>query len=188
MNVSGSQLRDEAFAGRVLDAVTASGLDAARVRLDIPESELARNGEATCQQLERICRAGIRIALDDFGSGRSSLTHLHRFPVHALKIDRRLVSGGEGPSHGWDVARTVVELGRVLGMEVIAEGVETRDQFLELRRLGCARAQGFFFAAPLPAAKVPRLLREGYPMEADTSRGHGTTDGRTRARGRRVRG
>ena len=85
--------------------------------------------------------------------------------MHALKIDRGLVSGGEGRPHGWDMARTVVELGRVLGLEVIAEGVETREQFLELRRLGCALAQGFFFAAPLPAADVPELLRDGYPLK-----------------------
>ena len=107
----------------------------------------------------------IKVAIDDFGAGFSSLAFLHRFPVDALKIDRSFVSGGQGKSEQWEIARTIVELGRMLSIDVIAEGIETKEQFSRLRSLGCKEAQGFVFSGPVSPDEAARLIYDGYPLD-----------------------
>jgi len=167
LNVTASQLFHERTAARVRDALARYGLPGERFRFDIPESELMRDPSRAADGLARIRALGCRIAIDDFGTGFSSLRHLHALPIDAVKIDRAFVSGGEGRGN-LAVARTIVELARFLGAEVIAEGVETRDQFRILRSMGCRQAQGYLFSPPIGASKVVSLLREGYPLAAGT--------------------
>lgn len=165
INVTASQLFHERTAPRIRDMLGRYGLPGEQLRFDIPESELMRDPARAAEGLARIRALGCRIAVDDFGTGFSSLRHLHALPIDAVKIDRAFVSGGEGREN-LAVARTIVELARFLGAEVIAEGVETRDQFRVLRSMGCRQAQGFLFSPPIGAAKVIPILREGYPLAA----------------------
>ncbi len=124
-----------------------------------------KDGPAAGRILKALTKRGIRVAVDDFGTGYSSLSYLHRYPIGALKIDRVFVSGAAGAGHEWDVARTVIELAKILELEVIAEGIETREQFLHLRSLGCQQAQGYYFSGPVSATKAGKLIREGYPLD-----------------------
>jgi len=164
LNVTARQLLHERTAGRVKDIVGRHGLRCEQFRFDIPESELMENPDAASAALETIRALGFGVAIDDFGTGFSSLRQLHRMPIDAIKIDRAFVSGGKGDDH-LAVARTIVQLGRSLEADVIAEGVETRDQFRFLKSVGCGSAQGYLFSAPVNPKRIVELIREGYPLE-----------------------
>jgi EAL domain-containing protein (putative c-di-GMP-specific phosphodiesterase class I) len=167
VNVTHGQLFDEDFVGRTIAAVEASGLDPKLVRLDVSEGTFMKDGPAAGQVLRTLTQHGLRVAIDDFGTGYSSLSYLHRYPIGALKIDRAFVSGTAGASHDWDVASTVIELAKILELEVIAEGIETREQFNQLRSMGCQQAQGFFFSGPVSAVKAGKLIQDGYPLDLE---------------------
>lgn len=164
LNVTARQLFHERTAGRVKDIVARHGLRCEQFRFDIPESELMQNPVAATTALDAIRKLGFRVAIDDFGTGFSSLRLLHGMPIDAIKIDRSFVSGGKG-SDPLAVARTIVQLARSLEAEVIAEGVETRDQFRFLRSIGCGKAQGYLFSAPVKPNRIVDMIREGYPLE-----------------------
>jgi EAL domain-containing protein (putative c-di-GMP-specific phosphodiesterase class I)/GGDEF domain-containing protein len=164
LNVTARQLFHERTAGRVKDIVARHGLRCEQFRFDIPESELMQNPAAAAAALEAIRGLGFRVAIDDFGTGFSSLRLLHGMPIDAIKIDRAFVSGGKGTDN-LAVARTIVQLARSLEAEVIAEGVETRDQFRFLKSIGCGKAQGYLFSAPVKPSRIVELIREGYPLE-----------------------
>jgi diguanylate cyclase (GGDEF)-like protein len=171
LNVTARQILHERTAGRIRDIVARYGLRCEQFRLDISESDLMANPSASARALEEIRKLGCRIAIDDFGTGFSSLRLLHAMPIDAVKIDRSFVSGGK--TSGTDqlaVARTIVQLARTLDAEVIAEGVETHDQFRFLRSIGCGSAQGYLFSAPLPGPKVVEMIRDGYPLETPIRR------------------
>ena len=104
-------------------------------------------------------RLGVSLLMDDFGTGYSSLNHLHSFPFDVLKIDRSFVARMTEGDQPLQIVRTIIELARVLGMDVVAEGIETREQYELLRQLGCRYGQGYLFAKPMPAEEVTRLLR-----------------------------
>jgi EAL domain-containing protein (putative c-di-GMP-specific phosphodiesterase class I) len=148
----------------VKDIVARHGLRCEQFRFDIPESELMQNPVAASASLEAIRKLGCGIAIDDFGTGFSSLRLLHSMPIDAIKIDRAFVSGSKDSDH-LAVARTIVQLARSLEAEVIAEGVETRDQFRFLRSIGCGSAQGYLFSAPVNPSRIVELIRDGYPLE-----------------------
>ncbi len=164
LNVTARQLFHERTAGRVRDIVARHGLRCEQFRFDIPESELMQNPVAASTALEAIQKLGCRVAIDDFGTGFSSLRLLHSMPIDAIKIDREFVSSGKGDEH-LAVARTIVQLARSLEADVIAEGVETRDQFRFLKSIGCGSAQGYLFSAPVNPARIVELIQEGYPLE-----------------------
>jgi Amt family ammonium transporter len=164
LNVTARQLFHERTAGRVRDIVARHGLRCEQFRFDIPESELMQNPAAASTALEEIRKLGCRVAIDDFGTGFSSLRLLHSMPIDAIKIDRSFVSSGKGDDH-LAVARTIVQLARSLEADVIAEGVETRDQFRFLKSVGCGSAQGYLFSAPVNPARIVELIQEGYPLE-----------------------
>ena len=103
----------------------------------------------------------VRLHVDDFGTGYSSLSYLHNFPVHTLKVDKSFVSRMEGAPNQAEIVRAIVSLAQNLGMEVTAEGVETRAQADALQDLHCNSAQGFLFSRPVPAAEAERLIAEG---------------------------
>jgi EAL domain-containing protein (putative c-di-GMP-specific phosphodiesterase class I)/GGDEF domain-containing protein len=164
LNVTARQLFHERTAGRVKQIVARHGLRCEQFRFDIPESELMQNPAAASAALEAIRSLGFKVAIDDFGTGFSSLRLLHGMPIDAIKIDRAFVSGGKGTDH-LAVARTIVQLARSLEADVIAEGVETRDQFRFLRSIGCGNAQGYLFSAPVKPGRIVEMIREGYPLE-----------------------
>jgi len=165
INVSSRQLYHPDFQRTVREALTAADLDGSRVRLDVQERTLTAEPELAETLLFNLRESGVRAVIDDFGTGFSSLGLLHRYPIDALKIDRSFVSGGQGKHQGWAVAGTIVKLARGLQMNVIVEGIETREQLARFRRLGCQEGQGYLFSGPVSAAAAERLIREGYPFD-----------------------
>ncbi len=158
VNVSPAQFRDPAFVDMARRCILGYGIDPRRIELEVTESMALTEAETAVETLNRMKRFGVSIAVDDFGSGFSSLGHLQRLPLDRLKIDRCFVSGLSAGSSGSTIAETIVKLGRMLGLAVIAEGVETREQLDALRVMGCQEMQGFLFSPPVPAAEFPALL------------------------------
>ncbi|MFV1988221.1 MAG: putative bifunctional diguanylate cyclase/phosphodiesterase, partial [Gemmatimonadota bacterium] len=169
INVDESQLFAPDFVPRTIQVIESTQLDFKLVRFDVSESTFMKDGPGAGRILRSLTQRGLRVAVDDFGTGYSSLSYLHRYPIGALKIDRSFVSGPAGQSNEWDVARTIIELSRILELEVIAEGIETREQFQHLRKLGCQQAQGYFFSGPVPASKAGALIQEGYPLDLESA-------------------
>ena len=151
-------------------ALAASGLDPSALVLEITESVLMQTGAATVARLTELRRLGIRLALDDFGTGYSSLSYLEQFPVDILKIDRSFVARMGEKGFRPVIARAVVQLGKGLGLDVVAEGIERPDQAVVLRRLGCSRwARATLYAEPLAADDVERLLHRGHVDDPRTT-------------------
>ena len=158
VNVSTQQLARPDFLQVVQGALAAATLDPADLRLEITETVLMDDPARAEVVLRELRRLGVKIYLDDFGTGFSSLSYLHRFPVDTLKIDRSFVASLKEGSERPAIIESIVTLARTLGTHVIAEGVETERQVHELTRLGCTEAQGYFFAQPLPASTAESLL------------------------------
>lgn len=161
VNLSTMQFRRGDIAERVAAALDASGLEAARLELEITESAVMHDADAAVGMLRRLKGLGVQLAIDDFGTGYSSLSYLKRFPVRRLKIDQGFVRGLPADSDDAAIVEAVISLGRSLGLEVIAEGVENRAQLEFLTRCGCDQIQGYLFSPPLPAADFARLLASG---------------------------
>jgi EAL domain-containing protein (putative c-di-GMP-specific phosphodiesterase class I) len=148
----------------VAAAVEENGVDADQVALEFTESALIAANPVTEMVLGELTAIGVRIGLDDFGTGFSSLAYLKRFPIDFLKIDRSFVSGLDGPEVGDDVGDDTaivtgtVALAHSLGLRVVAEGVETESQLQRLQRLQCDMAQGFYFSEPVTDAEFDRFL------------------------------
>lgn len=123
------------------------------------ESSLIFDMHTTLEVLGGLRRLGVSLLVDDFGTGYSSLNQLHSFPFDILKIDRSFVGRITEGDQPMQIVRTIIELARVMGMDVVAEGIETREQYALLRKLGCRYGQGFLFSPPEPADKVGQLLR-----------------------------
>ena len=160
-NVSPVLLRDETFALRVLGILGRTGFAPCRLELEITESALVRDLEATQAALTGLRKAGVRIALDDFGTGYSSLYHLRNFKVDRLKIDRSFIESMASDRDSAAIVRALVGLGEGLGLEVTAEGVETVEQQRMLIEQGCGQAQGFLYSQALPADEVMSLIAPG---------------------------
>jgi EAL domain-containing protein (putative c-di-GMP-specific phosphodiesterase class I) len=156
VNVSQVQFRHPHFLDVLRDALAATGAPPDRVELEITESMAMEEPELLIERLGEIKRTGVSIAIDDFGTGFSSLSYLQRLQVDRLKIDRAFVSEITGAARGSSIAEMVVELGRNLGLDIIAEGVEDERQAQILQSIGCPLAQGFLFSRPL----APDALRE----------------------------
>ena len=154
INVSPRHFQDEGFEARLLQLASDSGLAPAQLRIEITEGTLLGDPDAVAGALHRLREAGIESALDDFGTGYSSLGNVHRFPLTMLKIDRSFVAplGSEQASRSAAVIGAVLALGRVLGLDVVAEGIETPAQRDALLALGCVYGQGYLFGHPQPAA------------------------------------
>lgn len=162
-NISARDLHTEGFATAVATLLDNAGVDPAGFELEITESMVMQDFERSTRQLRDLKERapGLRIAVDDFGSGYSSLNYLRHLPIDTLKIDRSFVDDLTDPVAGATaraIARTIIDLGRNLELTVIAEGVETRAQADELRRMGCLEAQGYLFAEPMPDREFARLL------------------------------
>jgi diguanylate cyclase (GGDEF)-like protein len=158
VNVSARQLERDKIVDEVHGALLVSGLDPSMLILELTETTLMKDVEATLTRLESLKVLGVRLAVDDFGTGYSSLAYLRQFPVDVLKIDRSFVSGIANTQEATALVHALVQLGKVLGLETIAEGVETHDQQMWLKAEAVDGGQGFLFAEPLDVAAVGRLL------------------------------
>jgi diguanylate cyclase (GGDEF)-like protein/PAS domain S-box-containing protein len=160
VNLSPVQFKDPNLVAHVMNALAQSGLPARRLELEITESVLLQNSEATLATLHALRRNGVRISLDDFGTGYSSLSYLRSFPFDKIKIDRSFVEDVTSRDDSLAIVRAVTGLGRSLGIVTTAEGVETTAQLELLRREGCTQAQGYLFSKPCPAAEVRKLFAQ----------------------------
>jgi EAL domain-containing protein (putative c-di-GMP-specific phosphodiesterase class I) len=158
VNLSPSQLRSDALMRSLTSALSRSRLDPQRLEVEITESVLMQDNEATLETLHAIEQLGVRIALDDFGTGYSSLSYLLRFPFDKIKIDRTFVKDVGARAEADAIIRAVVSLARSLNVDTTAEGVETEMQLEWLRAEGCHQAQGFLFSAARPARELAALL------------------------------
>jgi diguanylate cyclase (GGDEF)-like protein/PAS domain S-box-containing protein len=147
VNISGRHLQQGNLVADVRNALEISGLDPANLVIELTESTIMQNTEANLERFRELKVLGVRLAIDDFGIGYSSLSYLHRFPIDILKIDRAFVSRLNERDGGPELARAVVMLGTTLGLETIAEGIENEDQAATLLDLGCVAGQGFLFAS-----------------------------------------
>ena len=166
VNVSAHQLGGGALPTLVEETIAASGLDPSRLLLELTESTLASAGAGAETELERVQRMGVRIALDDFGSGYSSLEYLGRLPIDILKIDRSLVERVDVEPQRQEVLRAIDHIATKLGLETIVEGIEREEQRTALLDLGFCRAQGYLFARPLPLSEALDPSRSLIPADA----------------------
>ncbi|MBC8338444.1 MAG: EAL domain-containing protein [Alphaproteobacteria bacterium] len=161
VNVSGLQLSSldeiDLLAGLIKD----SGLDPATVKLEITESLMMEDPEHAAKALKKLKALGILLAIDDFGTGYSSLSYLHQFPLDTLKIDRSFVINMDKSESSNRIVRSIAQLALALEMDIIAEGIEEKNQMDDLRELGCQYGQGFHMAKPLPAGNVVELIESG---------------------------
>ena len=158
VNVSVRQLESSSLVGHVSEALAEAGLPPDRLTLEVTESSLMRDAEATVTRLRRLKDLGVRIAVDDFGTGYSSLTYLRQFPVDVLKIDGSFVAGMDGSPDTVALVHTLVELGRILGLVTLAEGIENEVQLQGLRAELCDQGQGFHLSPPVTGAALTTLL------------------------------
>jgi EAL domain-containing protein (putative c-di-GMP-specific phosphodiesterase class I) len=160
VNLSPVQMRASAIVDLVRTTLHETGVSPSRLVLEITEGVLIDKPDDMLRRIEELHALGVRIALDDFGSGYSNLGYLQRFPLDKLKIDRSFVSGLSRGSSGGVIIQAIIALGRALGVGVLAEGVETEEQRVLLRLAGCDEMQGYLFAKPGPAFAIDRLLTQ----------------------------
>jgi EAL domain-containing protein (putative c-di-GMP-specific phosphodiesterase class I) len=159
VNLSARQFSREGLADHVEALLRQSGVSSRQLGLEMTESSLIPDMRTALEVLGSLRRLGVSLLMDDFGTGYSSLSYLHSFPIDVLKIDRSFVGRMTEGEQPLQIVRTIIELARVLGMDVVAEGIETCEQYQLLRELGCRFGQGFLFARPMSAEDVTRLLR-----------------------------
>jgi len=155
INISPQQLVDANFVGDILAVLRSAQLPPHLLHLEITETTMIRNLEATLQVAEELQQLGVALNIDDFGTGYSSLSRLHQLPIHALKIDRSFVQSLEESRAAQEIIGAVIALGKSLRLDVVAEGVETAVQAAQLMDLGCLYGQGYFFYPPLPIDRLP---------------------------------
>lgn len=158
VNVAGKQIKEPSFINQIERILTETGLDGNCLKLEITESMLMEDIQETINTLLQIKALNIQLSIDDFGTGYSSFSYLHRFPINTLKIDRSFVSQMNFDKEKFEIVRTITSLAHTLGMDVIAEGVETAEQFAQLQALGCEFGQGYFFSKPLNCELTEAML------------------------------
>jgi predicted signal transduction protein with EAL and GGDEF domain len=158
VNVSPVQFRGSTLVSAVVSALATSGLRSDQLEIEITETVLMHNNEATMAALHQLHGLGVRISMDDFGTGYSSLSYLRSFPFDKIKIDQSFVRDLIERPDSIAIIRAVAALGSSFGMTTLAEGVETKEQLDKMRAEGCTEVQGYFFSRPVPASEVARLL------------------------------
>jgi diguanylate cyclase (GGDEF)-like protein len=158
VNLSGVELQEPGLARNVEAALRASQLDASGLVLEMTETVLMDDTEASVRRLESLKDLGVRVVMDDFGTGYSSLRYLNRFPLDGLKIERSFTTQVGGPAEESELVRAIADLGRIFGLSVVAEGVERPDQPARLLELGCDFGQGHHFSRPLPPEEADTML------------------------------
>src|SRR2546423_2206596 len=159
VNLSARQVAQPDLLERIKEALESSKLNPHCLKLEITESVVMENAEAAALMFKQLRSLGVQLSIDDFGTGYSSLSYLHRFPLNYLKIDRSFVARLTTDNDN-AIVRTILTLARNLGMEVIAEGIETEEQYQQLKMLGCEYGQGYLFSRPVDSNNVPHLLTQ----------------------------
>jgi diguanylate cyclase (GGDEF)-like protein/PAS domain S-box-containing protein len=159
VNLSCKQFMQPTIVEQVLETLQETGLEASSLKLEITESVMMEKGDYAMSVLEQLSQAGIELSLDDFGTGYSSLSYIHRFPVTALKIDQSFIKRIGGEQNG-EIVRAVVALARNLGLEVVAEGIETVLQLDQLKALGCEQGQGYYFSEAVSKESATELIEQ----------------------------
>ncbi len=160
VNVAGVHLRQGAYVETLLGALAEHGVATGDLEIEVTETSLLDTSATVRENLVRLRRAGIRLALDDFGVGFSSLAHLRDLPIHRLKIDRSFTVECMRDARTLTIVKAVIEMARALGIKVTAEGVETQAQQNWMRQLGCDSAQGYLFSRPQTAEEFTQFLLE----------------------------
>jgi diguanylate cyclase (GGDEF)-like protein/PAS domain S-box-containing protein len=160
VNLSIRQFNEPRLIEQVEEILAGTGLDPRSLKLEITESAVMDNIDAATAMLEQLRALGVQLSIDDFGTGYSSLSYLHRFPINTLKVDRSFVMRMADNNENSEIVRTILMLAQNLGMDVVAEGVETREQLAILRKLGCEYGQGFLFSKPVDADGAERIIAE----------------------------
>jgi len=168
VNLSGRQMVSNAVIGTIQEALAETGLDPSTLVLEMTESVMISSNAETVGLLGELKALGIRLAIDDFGTGYSSLSYLSRFPVDLLKIDRSFVEKLASDPQSAELVQTIVQLGRTLDLQTVAEGIETVEQLDALRRIGCEFGQGYLFSSPVPAREITTRLRTGSTVFGET--------------------
>ena len=169
VNVSMRQLESDRFVADVERALTANQLDPQSLVVEVTETSLMKDAESTVSRLLQLKELGVKIAIDDFGTGYSSLAYLRQFPVDVLKIDRSFIAGMDGSEGSLTLIRTMVDLGRALGLVTLAEGIEDEGQLACLRDNNCQSGQGFMFSKPVEAGMIEALMRQSSGLGSPTS-------------------
>jgi EAL domain-containing protein (putative c-di-GMP-specific phosphodiesterase class I) len=171
VNLSNKQFFQADLFEQVRQALAESGLDPSCLGLEITEGVIIQHAESANTRFSRLKSLGVQLSMDDFGKGYSSLNYLHRFPMDILKIDRSFVSRIEEGSGNLAILEAIVTLAHQLGMEVVAEGIQTAAQVKKIRALGCEYGQGFLFSKPLSATEIDGLLAPAASVAAGNSAG-----------------
>jgi EAL domain-containing protein (putative c-di-GMP-specific phosphodiesterase class I) len=161
VNLSARQFTHSDLVETVRDALAAAGVEPRYLELELTESVIMRDADASRNQLDALKRLGVRLAVDDFGTGYSSMSYLKRFPLDTLKIDRSFVRDVSSNPTDKGIVGAIVALGKSLNLTTIAEGVELEDQRTVLTELGCDQFQGFLVSRPVPATEAVAFLSVG---------------------------
>lgn len=172
VNLSSREFARADLPQRVAAALDEFGLHPAQLRLELTESMVMGDPVSAAELISKLAHMGVEISLDDFGTGYSSLSYLKRFKLGCLKVDRSFVSGTANSSGDQSIVRAVIALGKTLDMKIVAEGVETLEQANFLRQAGCDDAQGYFYARPVKAERIPALVQEIPQRFRDASTSH----------------
>ena len=165
VNFSSHDFVESGFVENTVGTTAASGLKPWQIKLEITERLLMQQPDNAKDTLQKCRDAGMGIAIDDFGTGYSSLSYLYYFPIQTLKIDQSFIRAMEKDNRSLELVRSIIGLGQNMGLNIIAEGVETREEAAILRDMGCEAAQGYHFAKPLPEQKVIDLLKSWQPLK-----------------------
>ena len=160
INVSPLQFRQRAFAAKLSSIILGSGIDPAYLEIEVTESTVMENVDDAIEVLKRIKSLGVKVALDDFGTGYSSLSRLSSLPLDKLKVDQSFVRRIERDQASRTVTNAIIALGRSLRLNVVAEGVESKNALCFLQEHGCTQAQGFWFSQALPPSEFAQWYRE----------------------------
>lgn len=158
VNLSALQMAHPQLLGEIGWILDQTGADPKHIKLELTESSVMHNPDAAIKIIDRLRQMGFRISIDDFGTGYSSLAHLHRLPIDSLKIDQSFIRPLTDAAQNLEMARLIIELGHLLRLEVVAEGIERSSHMELLKGLGCDLGQGYLFSRPMPAAEAQQLI------------------------------
>jgi diguanylate cyclase (GGDEF)-like protein len=160
VNIANRQLREPDFVSDVQEILDETGLDPSRLELEVTETSVMKNDQKTLEALQELRKIGVRLAVDDFGTGHSVLTYLRDFPLNTLKIDRSFINGVATEGKDAAITSAVIAMAHRLDLRVVAEGVETEDQLSFLTQHDCDECQGFLFSRPVPASEIGEILAD----------------------------
>ncbi len=158
VNLSGKHFAHNDIVEQIRRIIIQTTISPSNLKLEITESAVMENAESAIALLKNLRSLGLQLSIDDFGTGYSSLSYLHRFPIDMLKVDRSFVGTMEDGTENGEIVRTVIALGKTLGLNIVAEGIETIHQLHQLRILGCEYGQGYLFSRPVPAEEATVIL------------------------------